>query len=100
MPSLTVIAKFNARPGMEDRVKQGLQGMVAPSRAEAGNINYDVFQSHDDPAVFFTYENWTGQDALNAHMQTPYFKQLDAESKETLATPMQIDLLTMLDSAA
>ena len=35
--------------------------MLTPSRAESGCFNYDVFQSNDDPAIFFTYENWTGQ---------------------------------------
>ena len=94
--ALTVIAKFQAKPGSEDKVKEGLEGMVAPSRAESGCLNYDIFQSNDDPAIFFTYENWTGKDALDAHMETPYFKALDASSKETLAKPMDIDLLTQI----
>ena len=37
--ALTVIAKFQAKPGMEDKVKQGLLGMVAPSRQDTGVIN-------------------------------------------------------------
>ena len=94
--ALTVIAKFQAKPGMENKVKEGLIGMVAPSRAESGNLNYDIFQDNNDPVIFFTYENWTGKDALDAHMQTPYFKALDAAGKETLAKPMEISLLTMI----
>ena len=94
---LTVIAKFEAKPGMEDQYKEELHGMVAPSRAETGCINYDVLQSNDNPAVFFTYENWTGKDALDAHMQTPYFKALGEKSKELLAKPMDIDLLTQYE---
>ncbi|MGI4788323.1 MAG: putative quinol monooxygenase [Janthinobacterium lividum] len=96
--ALTVIAKFQAKPGMEDKVKEGLIGMLAPSRAESGCLNYDVFQSNDDPAILFTYENWTGKEALDAHMQTPNFKELAEASKEMLAKPMEIDLLTMLDN--
>ena len=91
---LTVIAKFQAKPGMENAYKEHLLGMVAPSRAEAGNINYDVLQSNDDPAILFTYENWTGKDALDAHMETPYFKALSEVSKDMLTKPMDIDLLT------
>ena len=94
---LTVIAKFQAKPGMEEQYKEELRGMVAPSRAEAGCLNYDVFQSNDDPAIFFTYENWTAQDALDAHMQTPYFKALGEKSKELLAQPMTIDLLAQYE---
>ena len=44
----------------------------------------------------FTYENWTGKDALDTHMQTPYFKALGEISKELLAKPMEIDLLTQV----
>ena len=91
---LTVIAKFQAKPGMESRYKEELQGMLAPSRAETGCLNYDVFQSNDDPAIFFTYENWTGKDVLDAHMQTPHFKALGEASKELLTKPIEIDLLT------
>jgi quinol monooxygenase YgiN len=93
---LTAIAKIKAKPGMEDRVKQGLLDMLAPSRADKGNLNYNVFQSNDDPTLFFTHENWTGKDALDNHMQTPHFKKLDAESKETLAQPMEVYLLSAI----
>jgi quinol monooxygenase YgiN len=94
---LTVIAKFQTKPGLESQYKQELQGMLAPSRAETGCLNYDVFQSNDDPAIFFTYENWTGKDALDAHMETPHFKALSEKSKEILAKPMDIDLLTQYE---
>lgn len=94
---LTVIAKFQAKPGMESQYREELQGMLAPSRAEAGCFNYDVFQSNDDPAIFFTYENWTGKDALDAHMQTPHFKALSETSKEMLTKPIEIDLLTQYE---
>ncbi len=94
--TLTVVAKFQAKPGMEDKVKQGLLGMVAPSRQDAGVINYDIYQSNEDQSIFFTHENWTGQDALDAHMQTPHFKALAEESRETLAKPIEISLLAMI----
>lgn len=94
---LTVIAKFQVKSGSERVAKDKLQGMPAPSRAEAGCLNYDVFQSNDDPAILFTYENWTGQDALDAHMQTPHFKDLDLAFKELLAKPMDINLLTQYE---
>ena len=93
---LTVIAKFHAKPGYEQSVKQGLLGMVAPSRQDEGVLNYDIFQSTDDPTIFFTYENWTGKDALDKHMQTPHFKNLGEATKDTLAEPMEISLLSMI----
>ena len=97
---LTVIAKIKAKPGMEEEVLQGLTNIIAPSRQERGNLNYDIYQSNSDPTLFFTYEKWTGQEALDNHMQTPHFKKLDAQSKETLAQPMEVNLLTHLKQTA
>lgn len=97
---LTVIAKFQARPGSEDRVKIALLGMAAPSRAESDCLNYDVFQSNDDPAMFSIYENWTGKPALDAPMQTPHFKNLGEQVTPLLAAPMEISLPTMSSTPA
>ena len=93
---LTVIARFEAKPGSESKYKEELQKMVSPSQAEAGCINYDVLQSNDNPALMFTYENWTGKEALDAHMQTPHFKALGEVSEELLTKPIEIDLLTQV----
>ena len=100
MPSLTVIARFQAKPGKEEQFKQDLMAMVAPSRQDEGSIDYDVLQSNDDPSIFFTYENWTGKPALDQHMQTPHFKDFAEKSKETLAQPMDVHLLTDQSEAA
>ncbi len=97
---LTVIAKFQARPGAEAEVNAALVGMTGPSRAEEGCLNYDIYQSTEDPTVLFTYENWTGKPALDAHMQTPHFKSLGEQITPLLAKPMVIDLLTMSSTPA
>lgn len=97
---LTVIAKFQAKSGSEDKVKEALLAMPAPSRAEAGCLNYDIYQSNEDPTVLFTYENWTGKPALDEHMQTPHFKNLGEQLKPLLAAPMEINLLSMSSAPA
>lgn len=97
---LTVIAKFQAKSGSEDHVRHALLGMTAPSRAETGCLNYDIYQSNEDPTVLCTYENWTGKPALDEHIQTPHFKNLVETLKPLLAAPMEIDLLSMSSTPA
>ncbi len=97
---LTVIARLQAKPGSEDEVKQVLLEMAPPSRAESDCLNYDVFQSNDNPAMFYIYESWTGKPALDAHMQTPHFKNLGEQVTPRLAVPMEINLLTMSSTPA
>jgi quinol monooxygenase YgiN len=71
---LTVIARVRAKAGQESRLRHELQRLLAPTRAEAGCIDYELHQSQTDPAVFALYENWTSQAALDAHFQTPYLQ--------------------------
>ena len=97
---LTVIAKFRAKSGSEEQTRQALLGMTTPSRAESGCLNYDIYQSNDDPALLFTYENWTGKPALDEHIETPHFKNLCEMLKPLLAAPMGIDLLSMRSAPA
>lgn len=61
---------------MEARLRESLLGLLAPTRQEAGCINYDLHQSPDDPASFLFHENWTGKPALDAHLKSPHIAAL------------------------
>ncbi|MBC8095006.1 MAG: antibiotic biosynthesis monooxygenase [Akkermansiaceae bacterium] len=76
MKTLTVIAAFEARPGKEAELRTALIGLVAPTRQEAGCLNYDLHISPENPAKFLFHENWMSQAALDAHMQTPHIQNL------------------------
>ena len=56
MKPLTVIAKLKAKQGCEEQLGQMLRGLVEPTRAEKGCINYDLHRSHEDPGLFIFYE--------------------------------------------
>jgi quinol monooxygenase YgiN len=88
--SLTVIAHIRAKAGQESRVRQILQGLLAPTRAEVGCINYDLHQSQSDPAVFVFYENWESEGHLEAHARSAHIQSFQRLADETLAEPVQI----------
>ena len=76
MKNITVVATFQARPGKETELKEALIDLVAPTRKEAGCINYDLHVAPDDPSKFLFYENWTSNAHLDAHGQTPHIQNL------------------------
>ena len=76
MKTITVVATFQALPGKEDELKKALIGLVAPTRKEAGCINYDLHQSPEEPGKFLFFENWTTKAALDAHLQMPHIQVL------------------------
>jgi quinol monooxygenase YgiN len=64
---VTVTAIIKVKPGLEEQAKQLLLNAVAPTRAEAGCLNYDLHQSVSDPTEFLFHENWASEEALKAH---------------------------------
>jgi quinol monooxygenase YgiN len=73
---VTVIARARAKAGMEKLLREALQRVLAPTRAEAGCLNYDLHESATDPRDFVFYENWISQGDLDAHLKSPHIKAL------------------------
>lgn len=74
--TITVVATFQARPGKEAELQQALIGLVAPTRREAGCLNYDLHFLPEDPAKFLFHENWTSKAHLDAHLQSAHIQAL------------------------
>ena len=90
--SLTVTAQIKAKPGKESQVRQELLSLVAPSRRDAGCLNYDLHQALDNPALFLFHENWTSKAHLEQHLQQPDLKAVLAGLGQLVAEPPQITL--------
>ena len=76
MKTLTVVATFQARPGQEAGLRAALIGLLAPTRKEAGCINYDLHESPEHSGKFLFHENWTSKAALDAHLAAPHVQAL------------------------
>ena len=68
-----VIAQYRAREGEAERVADALAEMVAPARAEPGNLDYQVFRDPEDPSLFVLFERYADAEAFDAHRATPHF---------------------------
>jgi quinol monooxygenase YgiN len=73
---ITVVATFQARPGKEAELKKALIGLVAPTRLEAGCLNYDLHVAPEAAGKFLFHENWTSRAHLEAHLQSAHIKAL------------------------
>lgn len=69
-----VAAVLTARPDAVDRLRALLDGMLDPSRAEPGNLRYDLWQDQSQPDRFFLDELYVDGEALAAHRATPHFQ--------------------------
>ncbi len=71
-----LVAEVKAKAGQEEAVGKALAALVEPTRKEEGCICYNLHQSTKDKARFMFYEQWTNQEVLTAHGQTPHMKAL------------------------
>jgi quinol monooxygenase YgiN len=72
----------------EDKAAAGesaLRSLRDASRTEPGCVTFDVARGVDDPNVFFLYEIWRDQAALDAHYQTPHFQTYGVNGVRALA---------------
>ncbi len=96
--SFNVVAVIIAKPGSEDDVRAAMRGLVAPTRAEAGCLSYDLSESSVAPGTFVTVEEWLEPSDLDAHMETEHIQAALGALGDALATPPAIHPLTPLDA--
>lgn len=67
--SVTVFVK----PEFVDPFKQAILDNARNTRAEPGNLRFDVSQSEDDPTRFLLYEVYRTKPDFAAHQQTEHY---------------------------
>jgi len=72
--SVKVMAILVARPGKAEELRALLAGMVSPSRAEQGNLQYNLWRDKADRGRFVLDERYLDNAAVAAHRATPHFK--------------------------
>jgi quinol monooxygenase YgiN len=82
MAVLTVIARLKAKPGREKDLEATLRGLIPPTKAEKGCLQYDLHRSADDPGLFIFYENWESRPLWDDHMTSPHLEAFGGKQDE------------------
>ncbi len=77
-------------------MRELLESLIAPTRAEADNVTYALHQGSQDPAVFIFIEHWTDQAALDAHLGTPHLQAALPKIPELLDGELVITTLNRI----
>ena len=70
---IKIVAILSARPGKAAELRALLDGMVTASRAEPGNLRYDLWVDQADDSRFVLDELYVDDAAVAAHRATPHF---------------------------
>ena len=74
-----VAATWTCEPGKEGVVRDAIERLTPPSRAEEGNVFYQAYQDPSDTSVFRLFEIYDDEDAYAAHGASDHFKQYALE---------------------
>ncbi|RFU49644.1 putative quinol monooxygenase [Paraburkholderia sp. DHOC27] len=72
--NVKIVAILSAKAGSEAELETLLRGMTTPSRAEAGNLRYDLWQDVDKRDRFVLDELYLNSDAVASHRATAHFQ--------------------------
>lgn len=71
---LTAVTFIRGPEGSEQDLLTELLSTTAPTRAETGNLKYDLYQSTVNNNYFMRFEVWRNPQALEDHKVTPHLK--------------------------
>lgn len=93
----TIFATVQAKPEHIGAVDAALRNMVLPTRAEAGCVKYDLYQSKEDATNYHLLETYDDDEALARHHQSSHFAELVASLTDKLAANIQIKRIGAID---
>ncbi|KOP29062.1 antibiotic biosynthesis monooxygenase [Exiguobacterium sp. BMC-KP] len=82
---IQLIARIEAHPNQGEQLASIIEGVLAPSRSEAGCLTYQAHRAVDDPNVFYFYEQWRDQDAFDQHVASPHYQAYRGNSSSLVA---------------
>ena len=74
MSSIQIVALVTVKPEYTEVLAAQFKELVKASRAEEGNISYDLHQEIGKPERFVFVENWKSQAAIDAHNASEHFQ--------------------------
>lgn len=74
--TIRINCMIKAKPETREQVLELAKELVAFSKKDAGNIDYDIFASQTDSMSMMIFETWTDQASLDVHSASPHFTRI------------------------
>ena len=87
---LIIIASATAKPGKEKALENALRDVAAPTRAQAGNVQFSLYRKAGSRQTIIGFERWASNEAHAKHLQGAHVQRLMAQMADILAEPPSI----------
>jgi quinol monooxygenase YgiN len=95
--TITVLATFVPKVGMEEAVQSVLQAVLEPTRQEPGCLRFDLFISAGAPTTFHLYETFSERASIDAHRLTHHYQTYRAKIEPLLETAPHAVIVSPVD---
>ena len=101
MSKIIVIASFYPKNKKNNEAREIILAMVGPTRSEEGNEIYNFYEEKNNDGKnisFHLFEVYKDSTALDFHRNTSYYKNYRSAIIELLDKPIEVKVLTSIDS--
>ena len=64
--------RFEPQPGKQQELREELELLLEPTRAEPGCMRIHLYEALRDPLVFYIHSEWVDEAAFDAHRKLPH----------------------------
>lgn len=89
---IIIHAAIQVNPAKKDAFLEQVPTLLEASRAEEGNISYDLFLKAGTEASYMMVEVWKSSEAIDIHNKSTHFTAFAAKAQEFLAAPLAINV--------
>jgi quinol monooxygenase YgiN len=87
---IIIHAGFQVQTDKEEDFLAEIRPLIEASRAEEGNISYDLVKDTEKAGAYTMVELWKDMDAVKFHNQTEHFTSFTAKAPQYFAAPPQV----------
>lgn len=91
---MIIHAHLQVKPDQEQAFLGACKTLVEASRAEAGNISYDLMKSTEQDGRFTMVETWKDAEAIAAHNTSEHFTAFGKKASAFMAAPMELNVFS------
>lgn len=89
---IIIHAGFQVKADLEQEFLTEIKPLIEASRAEQGNVSYDLLKDTEKAGAYTMVELWKDMDAVQTHNKADHFTAFMAKAPQYMAAPTEVKL--------
>lgn len=89
---IIIHAGFQVKADVEQEFLKEIKPLIEASRAEQGNVSYDLLKDTEKSGAYTMVELWKDMEAVKFHNQAEHFTAFMAKAPQFMAAPTEVKL--------